>query len=322
MLYYPLRGRLLLGGPETLVGRTPMLNAASTAAPCPFQAFADFCADLGYDIGGLPEPSGRIVRFRAPGDKGDAKSGYYFFHADAPANGEVGTWRGDIKHKWRAQGRSRRHPSVSFDERRRERQRQREEEQERAALEARHRWKDGQTVHQHPYLTRKGIGPHGARLWRERLIIPIYSPQGVITSAQYIFGDGSKRFHPKGEISGGVYLIGPRPGDIGRIIACEGFATGATIHEATGASVFVGFFGSNMVRACRWLAEKYGRPIDIAGDEDAHLEKNVGRIAAEQAAAITGGRTFFPDMRGHEGTDFNDQAAAYGLDSVAETLRG
>lgn len=299
-----------------------MLSAASTDSPCPFQAFSGFCAELGFDIGELPEPGGRIVRFRAPGDKGDSKSGYYFFHADPPANGEVGTWRGDIKHKWRAVGRSRRHPSASFDAQRRAREARREEERARAAREAQHRWKDGQTVHQHEYLTRKGIDAHGARLWRERLIIPIYSPAGIITSAQYIFADGSKRFHPKGAISGGVYLIGPRPGDIGRIIACEGFATGASVHQATGDSVFVGFFASNMVRASRWLAEKYRRPIDIAGDDDVHAEKNAGRIAAEQAAAITGGRAFFPDMRGREGTDFNDQMAAFGDDSVRETLRG
>lgn len=293
------------------------------SAPSVHDAFAAFCLSLGYDIGGLPEDSGRVVRFPVQGDKAGSKSGYYFFHADAPANGEVGHWKREQQEKHRWHGRCHLHkpPAPEIAAKRKEREDRRREERDKAAVKARHRWCDGAKVHEHPYLTKKGIGAHGARLWRERLIIPVYSHEGRITSAQYIFGDGAKRFHPGGVIGGGVYLIGPKPFTASeRAFIAEGFATAATVHEATGDPVFVAFDASNMVRSARWLAEKYRRPIDIAGDDDAHLDRNVGRNAAMSAAATTGGRAFFPAMQGHPGTDFNDQHAQLGLASVAGVL--
>lgn len=292
----------------------PPMQAEDAAA-----AFASFCLELGYDIGGLPQDGGKIERFAVQGDKGTARSGYYFFHGDPPANGEVGNWKEQDKHKWRAQGRYPRQPRAIVDEQRRLREDRRRAEQEQAAREARRRWREGQKVEDHPYLARKGIGAHGLRLWRaRRLVMPVYSPHGEITSAQYIFADGSKRFHPRGIIGGGVYLIGPKPfAETERTFVCEGFATGASVHEATGHPVFVAFDANNLTRASRWLAEKYGRRIDVAGDDDAHLKRNVGRNAAISAARILGGKAYFPEMRGAEGTDFNDQAALYGLADVA-----
>ena len=92
------------------------------------------------------------------------------------------------------------------------------------------------------YLKHKGILPHGAKVFRGSftiggmdcngaIILPM-KLNGKITSLQFIHdGEKQKRFLPDGEKGG--YLIGKI--EMGKpICIAEGFATGASIHEATG----------------------------------------------------------------------------------------
>src|SRR5690606_35442254 len=61
----------------------------------------------------------------------------------------------------------------------------------------------------HPYLTKKQISPHGARVTGGgRLIVPLRTPDGRITSLQYIDNDGKKSFHPGGMVGGCTWTIG------------------------------------------------------------------------------------------------------------------
>jgi putative DNA primase/helicase len=76
------------------------------------------------------------------------------------------------------------------------------------------------------------------------LIVPIRK-DGKVTSLQTIPSDGKKLFLTGGDIKGGCFRIG---NVAGKITVCEGFATGASIHEATGDCVAVAFSAGNLLR--------------------------------------------------------------------------
>lgn len=190
----------------------------------------------------------------------------------------------------------------------------------------------------HPYLDRKKIAPHGTRQGSGRafglkdepcVIIPIRGPDNKALTLQAIRADGERRFWPGSTTDGGYTLIGRDDGQ-STIVLCEGFATGGTIHEATGWLVVVCLSASNMVRLSRWAGHRWaGRSFMVAGDDDWHLElkekpqPNEGREAAIKAARNLGCRYVMPDMQGavtEGGDDFNDQACTYGIGDVSATF--
>ncbi len=66
---------------------------------------------------------------------------------------------------------------------------------------------------------------------------------GKTWSMQTIAPDGAKRFTPGGRVRGCYYSIG-KPAGV--LVVAEGFATGASIHEATGCAVAVAFNAGNL----------------------------------------------------------------------------
>lgn len=190
----------------------------------------------------------------------------------------------------------------------------------------------------HPYLDRKKIASHGARQGSGKpfglkdepcVIIPIRGSDNKALTLQAIRADGERRFWPGSTTEGGYTLIG-RDDSQTTIVLCEGFATGATIHEATGWLVVVCLSASNMVRISRWAGHRWpGRAFVVAGDDDWHLllkekpQPNEGLEAAIKAARNLGCSYIMPDMQGavtNGGDDFNDQAAEYGLGDVSQTF--
>ena len=101
------------------------------------------------------------------------------------------------------------------------------------------KWKRGA-----PYLIHKGIKAHGARLHNGRLLIPLRDSNGVLHSLQYIIdAEGkNKRFLTGGQKSGNYFSIG-NPAET--LCIAEGFATGASLHEATAYAVAVAFDSGN-----------------------------------------------------------------------------
>ncbi|MCW5601817.1 toprim domain-containing protein, partial [Nitrosomonas sp.] len=85
------------------------------------------------------------------------------------------------------------------------------------------------------------------------------------------------------------------------ILISEGFATGASLHEATGEMTVIAFDANNLLPAAQKIRKKY-RDIDIivCGDNDL---SGVGQKAANEAAAAVGGLVHIPDV---PGSDWND----------------
>ncbi len=172
----------------------------------------------------------------------------------------------------------------------------------------------------HAYLKRKGIAPHLARLdTAGRLVLPVFDADGEIQSLQAIAADGGKRFHPGGKMTGGRLMLG-RPADGSPLVLVEGFATGASIHEAAGVVVAVGFAGSNLRHAAESLRRLFPRsPLLVAGDMDAH---GAGRKYAQAAAeAAQPARVAFPVFKdGRPTGDFNDLAQAEGPETIRRQI--
>ncbi|WP_028455783.1 PriCT-2 domain-containing protein, partial [Chitinilyticum litopenaei] len=119
-------------------------------------------------------------------------------------------------------------------------QQQAEQEAERLHAEAKAKaaklWAAAGAVRaDHPYLIAKGIKPVGAKQLRGMLVLPLRAG-GELVSLQLIGEDGGKRFLTGGQVKGTALTLGSLK-DATEVLLCEGWATGCTLHEATGLPV-------------------------------------------------------------------------------------
>ena len=167
----------------------------------------------------------------------------------------------------------------------------------------------------HPYLVKKQIPPGELRLFRTRgdagaLMVPVKSSDGTIHGMQFISPDGSKKFKTGTVKAGNCYRIGKIKDDT--VVICEGYATGASIHQSTGHAVLVAFDAGNLKSVAELIRPK--RPdmkIIIAADDDHATAGNPGLTKATEAALAVNGLLAVPtfsDTRGPKDTDFNDLA--------------
>jgi putative DNA primase/helicase len=161
----------------------------------------------------------------------------------------------------------------------------------------------------HPYLTAKGIAPHGIRVNDDgRLVVPVRDADGNLDSLQFIADDGGKKFLTGGKVSGCYYSIGKPDGVL---CIAEGYATGASIHEATGQAVAVAFTANNLEPVARALRGKCPDvQIVVGGDRD---ESRTGQDKAEAAARAVSGFVAIPPETGQ---DWNDVHRQHGADAV------
>ena len=190
--------------------------------------------------------------------------------------------------------------------------------QQDAATAAAQRWEAALPAPaDHPYLVRKGIGPHGIKAEGEALLIPLRDASTTLHSLQAIGPEGDKRFQPGGRIKGCYFGIGKPKGVL---IVCEGFATGASIHEATGHAVAVAFNAGNLREVAQALHSKYPKlRLILASDDDAYTDGNPGITKATEAARAVGGyltKPNFSEQRSAAETDFNDLHQYHGLEAV------
>ena len=194
---------------------------------------------------------GKIHRFRS--DASRSRNGWYIAYSDGRPAGHFGCWRRQVDVSWRAEG----GPSMSPAEEIEHARRMAEMRAIRDAELARQREVIAEVVEQvwsdlpeapadHPYLVRKGVKAHGARVTSDgKLVVPLFGDDGAVSSLQYIEGDGGKRYHPGGEVKGKFWMVGT-PSD-GLIYLAEGFATAATVHEVTGRPCAVSYSAGNLV---------------------------------------------------------------------------
>lgn len=256
---------------------------------------------------------GRLHRFRS-GTKGSPKAGdkpgwYVAFRDGIPA-GRFGCWRAGVELPWRSDvGRP-----LSLTEEMAHARRMAEAKALRdAAAQKQHEvaeqtvaviWSQASAASaDHPYLKRKGIQAHGARITGDgRLMLPLFGQDGTLSTLQYIDTEGGKLYHPGGEAGGKYWMIGTMD-EPGVLFVAEGFATAATIHEVTSRPCVVAYSASSIVPVTGSLREMYGATQDIVivADHDKH---GVGQKYADQASAKYGGRVVMPPIEGMDANDY------------------
>lgn len=165
---------------------------------------------------------------------------------------------------------------------------------ENAASKATAIWKSANPAPaDHTYLVKKAIPASGAKLHGDALIIPLRDG-GEIHSLQFIGADGEKRFLTGGRVTGCYFSIGKVDGAVALAI-CEGFATGASIHEATGLPVAVAFNAGNLLSVAKAMREKFADlPLILCADDDNRTEGNPGLTKATEAARSVGALLAIP----------------------------
>lgn len=189
------------------------------------------------------------------------------------------------------------------------------------------------------YLVRKGVQPHGVRVLPGGvLLVPMRDVAGELQNVQRIApdkpadGGPDKRFLPGGRKSGLWHLIGNTEGAAVLLLA-EGYATAASLHEATGRPVAVAFDAGNLVHVVRELRTLHAAlPLLVCGDDDratqARTGRNTGRDKAASAArAGTTAESLaravwpaFPAVAADTCSDFNDLATVAGPDALRVTV--
>ncbi len=269
---------------------------------------------------------GALVRVATKEDKHGQKSGWYIYHADGLPVGIYGDWRQGWERTWCAKTRSDLSPAeyaaqqTAIAHAQAVRAQALKKRHDQTAVRAAKLFDGADPAPaSHPYLVAKGVAPFGLRMRHGTLLIPLCNARGEIRTLQRISPDGSKRYLAGGEKQGHFHLIGaPR----GVLLICEGYATGASLHEATGYAVAVASDKANLAPVGKALHAAYpAARIVFCADDDRWKDanENPGARAAESAAhGIPGATWLLPRFRedATHPTDFNDLAALEGLGTV------
>lgn len=298
---------------------------------------ASFCAAM--EAVGLAPPAGiepgKFYRFPGAGKGAGNKSGWFMWFSDG-LGGVFGDHASGISESWQAE---RDRPLTSAEqaalkreiaEAKAKAEAQRKATQDAAAKKAAIVWKQGKPADPgHPYLKKKGIGPHGLKQGGDGcLLVSKRNAAGHIRSLQRISPSGEKRFHPGGQVTGCYFTIGELPAGDGTLLIAEGFATAASLHEATGYPATVAFNTGNLKPVAQLLRKKLPKArLVFCADDDrqtaADTGNNPGITAATEAALAVSGWLAVPDFgqeRPKGATDFNDLHQAAGPEAVKKSV--
>lgn len=180
------------------------------------------------------------------------------------------------------------------------------------------------------YLSRKGLAEHQSAISGNKetingevfpvgsVIVPLLNGAGNLVNVELIRNeDGLKHTLGGGRKAGVYHRI-----DGGALVAVvEGYATGLSVQQATGATVYCAMTANNLMNVAEIARSQYpDAEIIICGDHD--LDKATGqrndstKHQTEQAALAVGGRATFPPEAG----DWNDYHQAHGLSKTQEAI--
>ena len=214
------------------------------------------------------------------------------------------------------------------------------DEAERKATEAAHRkaaelatklWNEATEATTSPYLERKGVKGWGVRVDAQGvLLVPMRDERGALWNLQRIApqkpaSGPDKRFLKGGRKAGLMHWIGD-PSGAGVLLLCEGFATGASLHEATGHPVCVTFDAGNLPNVAKAVRGLWPAALLVmCGDNDkctqASTGRNPGKEKALQAAKAVQGVATWPEGLADGLTDFNDSYMTQGLEAVKARIQ-
>jgi putative DNA primase/helicase len=212
------------------------------------------------------------------------------------------------------------------------------------AAQAMKRWKAGHVAPPDGAATdpaRKGVQAHGLRFEADgTALVPLRDGAGKLWNLQTLApikpSTGSDKLFMKGGRKSGLWhMLGmpdskqkqPMPGiesaQAAIIYIAEGYATAASVHEATGQLVACAFDAGNLQAVAKALRALHpAAELVMTGDDDhetqARTGHNAGREKAQAAAQAVKGLAVFPAGLQAGESDWNDLHARLGLDAVRE----
>lgn len=321
----------------------PRPNELSMNADDPVTEFAQTLEEAGLVVKGLPVMDGSLQRVPTKQDKKGSKSGAYrafmdgrpagwyrdYRSADAKPTQWVFSGGGEIDPLARLHLRAHAQQTREDNARALELQYNRQAEYAARYLE---RYPQATTNN---YLTRKGIeAAPGIRLNdKQELVIPFSNAQGEIRSYQRIPLTGGKdaRILKDSEKTGNWFALGTPQNGL-PVLFAEGYATAASLHEATGLPVLMTIDAGNMIAVGQNARAVWpDSPFIFCADNDHQLKntqtgqpENKGILSAEKAAELAGGTVIAPNFTEEEKarslTDFNDLDASRGREAFREHI--
>jgi len=295
------------------------------------KAFADEIRLRGLEPPAILLPDAKIHRFPITNGNGrQSLAGWYIFFGDSIPSGAFGNWKTGEKYKWseKSQTEMTEAERISFRDSmaklKVEREKIESARQKTASQIAQKIW-DTSTVlgnhAAHAYLKTKRVQSHGLRVAKNGcLVVPVMGESGVLQSLQFIGADGTKKFLSGGQTRGGFFRI---DGDQKRIAIVEGYATGASVHNATGFSVFVAFNCHNLEPVAKIAQGLHPSSLlVVCADNDQWTDGNPGLTYGRKAAESIQAKITFPLFKdtSTKPTDFNDLAILHGLKAVGQQI--
>lgn len=171
------------------------------------------------------------------------------------------------------------------------------------------------------YLSRKGLMETHGILWDKEanaLAFKFFNQDGYLMGFQRIFPNGSKQIC-KGSRKKGAFAIVGYKRNASPKFACEGWATGCSIQEATDNNVIVCIDAGNLTEGIKSACSYYDispTTITIIADNDSSKK---GEECALEAQKKLGVKVFIMPILGY---DANDYAHEYGVVGLKKLLRG
>lgn len=268
-------------------------------------------AQAGLEIEG-PLRFGVLVRCRADGDKGRKQSGWYVAHEFRLDSGETvvvgryGNWKRygaealkiEIDRRVLSAGERQR-----IEQQQQQLRAQAEQEKRERAAEAASRahriWAKLPDTGRSAYLDRKKVGAYGIRFSRGSIVVPVTLGTELV-GLQFIAGDGEKKFLTGTPKHGASHLLGRVANDYaGLLWIAEGYATAATVHEATRQPVVMAFDAGNLLPVAQhWKRWVPAAQLVFAADNDSSTKGNPGVTKAREAASQVRGLVVVPSFEG------------------------
>ncbi len=315
----------------------PEQQQETPAVVNPAAEFGQMLRDAGLLIKGEPVMDGKIQRVPVATGRPGAKDGAYCGFADGKPNGWYQNHKTGAQGKWLATG------HVLSEEAKRELHKEaantlsaaeieRQAVQEKAQKRAYAKWMNAEPVQDHPYLQRKGVESFELRQDRQgNLVVPGFDlDTGRLQTVEYINKDGGKWFEKDCPKKEAVCVLPNKDAlETGNVVLMvEGYATGASVHQATSLPVTVAFDAGNIKDAALAIRKKLPHAqITICADNDPPRPDgiNIGVMKVkEAAAAISGAKVvvadFSKDERSRGLKDFNDLHQARGLAAVKKNI--
>ncbi|MCP3942587.1 MAG: AAA family ATPase [Desulfobacteraceae bacterium] len=296
----------------------------------PIDAFTAKLAEFELDPGGIIQ-DGILHRF------GKNKSCWYVFFPGEICGAGFGNWRSGLKETWCSVSES----TLTYEQRQKYKEdmeraralRKIEDEKNyaRARKKAKENWENATLIigKDHKYLENKLIDSHYLRVGKDQILyVPMFDENMEMWNLERIpeTPGGKKKGLYGGKRDGLFFLFGGKP-RVQQIYICEGYSTGATIYEVTGAKVYCSFNAGNLPAVAKAVKRMHpDESITIAADDDRFNLINAGINKAMEAGRLIDAPVVWPTFPDDEETnakkltDFNDLRTLDGPTAVMVQL--